>query len=420
MNKYIPLAEKMRPDKLENFIGQKHIIGENSFLANTLKKGVIPNMIFFGPPGVGKTTLSYLIANNLDGNFIKINAVTSGVSDVKKIIENAKALKSMQNIQTYLLIDECHRWSKAQSDSILEASETGDIIFIGSTTENPFISMNRAIISRCKIFEFKDLKVEEIEQALNRAINIAFDYKIVDNENVLEYISKSSYGDLRNAYNTLEFTILSSDITNSNNIVLKKDKVNEILQSKAKTISETDFYDFLSAFCKSLRGSDSDAAIYYAHKIVKLGYDPLILARRLVIHSAEDIGLAASNALNIATSAMYACEKIGLPECMIPLTEAIIYICESPKSNSVIQAINRVKNDLDIEVEVPNHLKNHPVLNSKREEYKYPHDFGGYVDQQYLPDKLKNKEYYIPLKNGNEKNIVKKQKNNKNIKYVKP
>lgn len=410
MKNYIPLAEKMRPTKLEDFIGQKHIINNNSFLKNALEKGYISNMIFYGPPGVGKTTLSNLIANLLKGNFIKVNAVTTGVAEIKKIIEDAKILKLMQNIQTYILIDECHRWSKAQSDSILEASEKGDIIFIGSTTENPFISINRAIISRAKVFEFKELNEDDILFALNKAVKNEEDYILIDNEDTLKYIAKLSNGDLRSAYNTLELLIISSNITEENKIYLQKSKVDEILQSNNKTTSETEFYDYLSAFCKSLRGSDSDAAIYYAHKMVKLGCDPLIIARRLVVHSSEDVGLAASSCLNLSISALISCEKIGYPECMIPLTHAIIYVCESPKSNSVIKAIERVKEDLEENYSVPNHLKNHKVLHEKQEKYKYPHDFGGYVKQQYLPDELKDKEYYIPLSNGSEKNIVKRKK----------
>ncbi len=400
------LADTLRPNDFSEFIGQKHIVNDDSLICKAVNKGYFFNAIFYGPPGTGKTSLANIIINKLEGNLVKINAVSSGVAEIKKIIENSKSVINAYR-QTYVLIDECHRWSKAQSDSILEASEKGDIIFIGTTTENPFIHMNKAIISRCKIFEFKHLKKDDIKEAIYKLadkLNKIYAKEIELTEELISYIADISNGDLRNAINTLENAIIVSD----DKKVTKSDVENSFVAKQS--VNKTEEYDYLSAFCKSLRGSDSDAAIYYAHKLVDLGMDPMTIARRLVVHSSEDVGLANSNALQVSTSAMLATEKIGYPECMIILTHAIIYVCESPKSNSVIEAVYRVKEDLSKQVTVPNHLKNHPVMHETKKKYLYPHDYGeGYVNQQYMPDEIVDKEYYIPKKNGKE-SVIKKKK----------
>ena len=415
METKIPLAERMRPQVLDDFYGQKHIVGENMLLRRAIKMGEIGSCIFYGPPGTGKTTLAHIISNTLNGNFKKLNAVSSGVSDAKTVIEEAKKNKLLYGKQTYLLLDECHRWNKAQSDCVLSAIEDGSIIFIGSTTENPFTSMTRAIVSRCRVFEFKSLSEEDIICAMKRALNDeknglgSLPVEITDG--ALKHLAWASGGDVRMALNSLELAVRTTPLNKNKKIVVDETVAGESIQKKVLSIGETEYYDLLSCFCKSIRGSDADAALYYSQRLICAGCDPLIIARRLIAHASEDIGMADSNALLLATSAMYAVQNLGLPECLIPLSHAIIYACEAEKSNSVVVAMNMAKSDAENirDDVVPNHLKNHPSINGPKTAYKYPHDYGGYVKQQYLPDKLKDRIYYVPSKNGREKNMVRKK-----------
>ena len=411
-----PLADRMRPETLDEFYGQKHIISANSFLVRAIKANSLGSCIFYGPPGTGKTSLANIIANTCNGEFRKLNAVSSGVADAKQIIDEAKVNITMFNKQTFLLLDECHRWSKAQSDCVLEAIEKGYIIFIGSTTENPYIAMTKAIVSRCKVFEFKPLDNSDIKKALIGAINNKDKglgkFSIKCDDDVLNSIVWASCGDLRSAFNTLELAVKTTPPNNENTIVLSEEIIKECVQKAIIALDENTSYDMLSAFCKSLRGSDSDAALFYAQKLLLSGYDPLILARRLVAHASEDIGMADSNALLIASNALMSCEKLGMPECNLTLCHAIIYLCEAEKSNSVYLAMHAAMEDAlkYTNVKVPNHLKNHPVgYDDKTGSYKYPHNFGGYVKQQYLPSELKDKVYYKPLDNGREKNLIRKK-----------
>lgn len=410
-----PLAERMRPKTLDDFYGQKHIVGENMLLRRAIKMGEIGSCIFYGPPGTGKTTLANIIANTLNGNFRKLNAVSSGVSDAKQIIEEARKNRAIYGKQTYLLLDECHRWSKAQSDSVLSAIEDGSIIFIGSTTENPFTSMTRAIVSRCRVFEFKPLSDEDVKKAMNRALkdkeNGLGNLNIDISDEAINHLVWASSGDVRMALNSLELAVKTTPPNEKGVIVIDKEVAEQSIQKKALSIDETQYYDLLSSFCKSIRGSDTDAALYYSQRLILAGCDPLIIARRLIAHCSEDIGMADSNALLLATSAMYAVQNLGLPEGLIPLSHAIIYACEAEKSNSVITAMNAAKADAENvkDDEVLNHLKNHPSINGPKTQYKYPHDYGGYVKQQYLPNKLKDRIYYVPSKNGKEKNLVRKK-----------
>lgn len=377
--------------------------------------GEVESCIFYGPPGTGKTTLANIIAKNLNGNFRKPNAVSSGVGDAKEIINEAKKNKMQYGVQTYLLLDECHRWSKAQSDSVLAAIEDGSIIFIGSTTENPFTSMTRAIVSRCRIFEFTAVKDEDIIECLNRAIQDKKrglgEYKIQISDEALKHFAWASAGDVRMALNSLELAVRTTPPNSDGVIVVDLTVAEQSIQKKALSIDETQYYDILSSFCKSIRGSDTDAALYYSQRLIQAGCDPMLIARRLVAHASEDIGMADSNALLLATSAMYAVEKMGVPEGLIPLSHAIIYACEAEKSNSVVVAMNMAKQDAENvkDDNIPNHLKNHPSINGPKTSYKYPHDYGGYVKQQYLPNSLKDKIYYIPNKNGKEKNLIRKK-----------
>lgn len=414
--KRVPLAEKMRPKSFEDFVGQEHIVGKNTLLYRAIKYGTLGSCIFFGPPGTGKTTLANIIANTLKANYVKINAVTSGVGDAKAIIERARVDKAMFGNDTFLILDECHRWNKAQSDCVLEAIEDGSIFFIGTTTENPYTSMTRAIVSRCRVFEFKPITSKNIKQALIRALkdsenglgNMPVDYS----EEALEYIAFASSGDLRNSLNSLELAVMTSPVGKDKKIHIDLETAKQSTDKKALSLDENMYYDFLSAFCKSIRGSDAEAALYYSQRLIKAGCDPMIIARRLVAHTSEDIGMADSNAMLLATSAMYALEKMGQPEGLIPLSHAIIYACEAEKSNSVITAMHLAEYDAlnFTDNKVPNHLKNHPSTNSDGHcKYKYPHDYGGYVKQQYLPDSLKDKIYYKPSSNGKEKNLIRKK-----------
>lgn len=416
MENKVPLAERMRPEVLSEFVGQKHIIGKNMLLWRAINMGEVGSCIFYGPPGTGKTTLANIIAKNLNGNFRKLNAVSSGVAEAKEIINEARKNKIQYGVQTYLLLDECHRWNKAQSDSVLSAIEDGSIIFIGSTTENPYTSMTRAIVSRCRIFEFKHILESDVIECLKRAINDEnrgfgkMNNLIVEDE-ALRHFAWASAGDVRMALNSLELAVRTTEKNDDGKVVINLEVAEQSIQKKALSIDETQYYDMLSCFCKSIRGSDADAALYYSQRLILAGCDPMIIARRLVAHASEDIGMADSNALLLATSAMYAVEKMGQPEGLIPLSHAIIYACEAEKSNSVVTALNLAKADAEIvkDDDVPNHLKNHPSINGPHVSYKYPHDYGGYVKQQYLPNSLKNRVYYKPSENGKEKNIIRKK-----------
>ena len=410
-----PLAERMRANALDEFIGQKHIVAEGSLLRRAIATDRLGSCIFWGPPGSGKTTLANVIALRTNGEFIKLNAVNAGVADVKKAVETARENLKLYNKRTYLLLDECHRFNKTQSDSLLPAIEQGTIIFIGSTTENPYASMTPAIVSRCRVFEFKHLSKEDIVGALHRALTNRHKglgkQNVLADEDAIEHIALMSGGDLRSAYNALELAVLTTVPDENGRIHVKLSDAEQSIQRKALSYNEDAYYDFLSAFCKSLRGSDANAALYYAMRLIEGGCDPMLIARRLVVHSAEDVGMADPRALQIATSAMYALEKIGYPEARIPLAEAIIYVCEAEKSNSVVEAMYAAVADAK-EVRddnVPPYLKDNS-FGSKEDKansgkYKYPHNYGGYVEQQYLPDSLKDKVYYVPKNNGYENEV---------------
>ena len=412
----VPLAEKMRPKSFEDFVGQEHIVGKNTLLYRAIKYGTLGSCIFYGPPGTGKTTLANIIANTLHARYVKLNAVTSGVSDAKAIIERARQDKLMFGADTFLILDECHRWNKVQSDCVLEAIENGSIYFIGTTTENPYTSMTRAIVSRCRVFEFKPITSDDIKKALHRALsdkeNGLGNLPVECDDDALNYFSFASGGDLRSALNALELAVMTTPLEKDKAIHITLDIARQSIDRKALSMDENMYYDFLSAFCKSLRGCDVEGALYYSQRLIKAGCDPMVIARRLVAHSSEDVGMADSNALLLATSAMYAVEKMGVPEGLIPLTHAIIYVCEAEKSNSVVKALHMAEEDAIkcTDNKVPNHLKNHPSTNKDGHgSYKYPHDYGGYVKQQYMPDSLKDRIYYVPGKNGKEKNLIRKK-----------
>ena len=412
----IPLAERMRAKSFDEFVGQQHIVGKNKLLYRAISTGTVGSCIFYGPPGTGKTTLASIIAKSLNANIEKLNAVSSGVGDAKAVIDRARSQKQMFGTDTYLLLDECHRWNKAQSDCVLQAVEEGSIYFIGSTTENPYTSMTRAIVSRCSIFEFKKVCEKDIEVVLKRALSDKErglgDFATKVDEEAIKFLAFACNGDVRTALNSLELAVLSTKPSKDKVIHIDKEVMAECLNQRPLSIDEDMYYDYLSAFCKSLRGSDSDAGLYYAHRLLQAGIDPKIIARRMIAHASEDIGMADSNALLMACLAMYACEKNGAPECWLNLSHAIIYLCEAEKSNSVYKAMHMAIDDAKNAREdiVPNHLKNHPSTNKDGHgKYKYPHDFGGYCNQQYMPDALKDKIYYQPSENGREKNMIRKK-----------
>ena len=412
--KYAPLADRVRPTTLDEFVGQTHVISRGGVIEKAIKNGTLGSCIFYGPPGTGKTTLASIIANSSGAIFKKLNAINSGVNDAKEVIAEAKRNLELYGKRTYLLLDECHRWNKAQSDSVLEAIENGSIIFIGSTTENPYTSMTRAIVSRCRIFEFKPLEKADIKLAILNAIKSPkglgeLNVKILPD--ALDYLAFATGGDLRKALNTLELASSTGRVENGA-VIIDKNLIAECLENKVLSIDENQFYDMLSAFCKSIRGSDADSALFYAFRLIESGVDPLIIFRRLIAHCSEDIGMANSNALVVAVSAMTAYQNMGVPEGLIPMTHAIIYACESDKSNSVIIARDLAQADAKNlkTVTVPNALKNHPATNDDGTgEYKYPHDFGGYVYQQYMPKELEGKVYYTPQNNGAEKGMTRKK-----------
>lgn len=409
-----PLAERMRPQTLNEFIGQEHIVGEGSLLRRAIAADRLGSCIFYGPPGTGKTTLANIIAKNTNSHFEILNAVSSGVADAKRVIEEAKNRLMMYGKKTYLLLDECHRWNKAQSDSVLSAIEQGYIVFIGSTTENPYVSMTKAIVSRCRLFEFHSLTDKDVLKALNRAINDKrglLDMNVIAEEGALEHLAWASGGDVRTALNALELAAVTTSASADGAIHITKEIAAQSIQKRVLSISDDNYYDMLSAFCKSLRGSDSNAGLYWAMRLIDAGCDPLLIFRRIIAHSAEDVGMANPNALVVATSALTAYEKIGMPEGTLPLAEAIICVCESEKSNSVViardeaeRAVQTVKKEA-----VPMYLRDVNYKQEKISGYKYPHDYGGYVEQQYLPDDLKDAKFYVPSDHGYEKVVKERQ-----------
>ena len=423
-----PLAERMRANNLNDFVGQKHIVSDGSLLRRAISLDRLGSCIFWGPPGTGKTTLANIIAQTTHGEFIKLNAVQAGVADVKRAVETARNALKMYGKRTYLMLDECHRFNKTQSDSLLPAIEQGTIIFIGSTTENPYASMTPAIVSRCRVFEFKRLSTEDILGAMQKALKDKRkglgEYAATVDGEAMEHIARVAGGDLRTAYNALELAVLTTPPQSDGSIHVTISDAEQSIQRKALSYNEDEFYDYLSAFCKSLRGSDSNAALYYAMRLIEGGCDPMIVARRLVVHSSEDVGMADPNALVVASSAMYVLEKTGYPEGIIPLSNAIIYVCEAPKSNTVVTAMNAAKRDaINVRDDdgVPPYLKDNTFgdreTKAQSGKYKYPHDYaGGWVNQQYLPNSLKDKIYYTPSDYGYEKQVKENRKNKGKLK----
>ena len=412
INKNAPLADRMRPANLSDFIGQDHIVKNESVVKRAIKADRLGSCIFYGPPGVGKTTLAMVVVASTKAEHVRLNAVSSGVAEAKKIIDDARQRLKMYGKRTYLLLDECHRWNKAQSDSVLAAIEDGTIIFIGTTTENPNLSMTRAIVSRCRIFELKSLSNEDIKIGLRRASvdkeKGLGNYKLELSDEAVDFFAFAASGDLRNALNGLELAVLSTAPTKDGMIIIDLDVAISCMQKKSFSVSESTFFDMLSAFCKSLRGSDVDAALYWGFALLEAGCDPLILFRRMIAHASEDIGMADSGVLKFVVCCMDAYKNIGMPEGELTLAHAIIYVASAKKSCAVIEARVRVKNALSRngEIFVPLHLRNnnHSTFEKSKIPYLYPHDFGGYIKQQYLPEGVVG-NFYNPSENGDEKII---------------
>lgn len=411
-----PLADRMRPEKLSDFIGQEHIVGEGKLLRRAIMTDTLQSSIFYGPPGCGKTTLAHIIAATTHSAFEKLNAVTDGVKELREVIARAETRLKLHGQPTYLLLDECHRWSKAQSDAILPALESGVLRFIGSTTENPMVAMTGAILSRCRVFEFRALSAEHVKTALLRALSDAEKglggMGVIAEEAALDHIARVANGDIRTALNALELAALTTPRGADGTIRITQEIAADSIQRKITLCGEDEYYDMLSAFCKSLRGSDADAAMYWFSRLIRAGVDPRLIARRLIAHASEDVGLANPQAMVQAVAAASALQFVGLPEAKLPLAQAIIYICESAKSNSVVMAIERAAKDADetFDDPVPLHLKDAHYAGAEKlgrgRDYKYPHDYPGhYVEQQYLPDNLVGRVYYEPSDQGSEKAI---------------
>lgn len=405
----IPLAERMRPKKLDDYIGQEHLVGPNAALRKAIAHGRIPSMILWGPPGVGKTTLANLLANQLDRPFHSLSAVNSGVKDVRETIAKAENQGFFSKASPILFIDEIHRFSKSQQDSLLGAVEKGVVTLIGATTENPSFEVISALLSRCQVYVLKDLSIEHLKDILNKAIKEDYyisklDIKIEEYESLLKY----SGGDARKLLNILE---ILTDQFSDELVIITNEIVEQTLQREILKYDKSgeSHYDTISAFIKSVRGSDPDAAVYYLARMIEGGEDPKFICRRMIILAAEDIGLANPNALLMANTCFDAVQKIGLPEGRIPMSQCAIYLANAPKSNSAYLAINEAIDTVKRtgNLSIPMELRNAPTKLMEElgygDGYLYPHDHKyNKVDFQYLPDEIKHQIFYRPKPYGTE------------------
>ena len=408
MNYNEPLAFRMKPKTLEDYVGQEHILGQDKILYRTIKADRLSSIILWGPPGCGKTSLAKVISNTTKYKFKKINAVSAGVGDIKGAIEEAKNILLNPSGKCILFIDEIHRFNKLQQDALLPYVEEGTVILIGATTENPYFEVNKALISRSMIFKLNPLTKEDIFKVLKSALvkpEGLGNYKIRVDDDTLLKIADTANGDVRNALNGLEVAVLTTNMDSDGYIHITNEVAANSVQNRKAIFDKNgdSHYDNISAFIKSLRGSDPDASVFYLARALNGGEDPMFLARRIVISAAEDVGMANPNALVLANSAMQAVHMVGMPEARIILAEAAVYIAESPKSNASYNAINKALEDVQTKDtgEVPMHIRNAVAKGMEQfgyhEGYKYPHDYPGhYVEQQYLPDVMVGTKYYMP------------------------
>lgn len=414
-NSFLPLAERMRPTSIEEVYGQKHILSENKTLRKMIDRDKITSMVFFGPPGVGKSTVASIIAKKTKSEYLKLNAVLSNVSEIREAIK--KAEKNLMNLKkTILFIDEIHRFNKGQQDALLPAVENGTVILIGSTTQNPYFYLTSALLSRIMLFEFRNLEDSDIKEAIFKAI---YDKKglgendIAIDEEAIDFIVKYSHGDVRKALTYLEAAFLVTQIDETKEkLTITADTVKDVTSKQTLNFDEDEHYNAISAFIKSVRGSNPNAAIYYLARMLESGEDPRYIARRLCILAAEDIGLAEPNAINMVSSLVNIVDFIGMPEGRIPLAEVTIYLSLCPKSNSAYNAIDAAIRDIKNGelYSIPNYLKdNHSSSFDKKseEEYKYPHDYPYHIVKQDYLEKGIKKNYYKPVDIGEERDLKK-------------
>ena len=411
MNEKEPLAFRMRPKTLEEYVGQEHVIGPGKLLYRTIKADRLSSIILFGPPGCGKTSLAKVISETTKYKFYKINAVTAGVADIKRVVEETRNYMMNPSGKSILFIDEIHRFNKLQQDALLPYVENGTIILIGATTENPYFEVNKALISRSMVIKLNPLTEEDIYKILKNALERKDglgEYSIKIEDSTLRKIADIANGDVRTALNGLEIAVLTTNMESDGYIHITDEVIKNSIQNRKAIFDKNGdtHYDNISAFIKSMRGSDPDAVLFYLARALNGGEDPVFLARRIVICATEDVGLADPQALVIATSAMQAVNMIGMPEARIILAEAAVYVANCKKSNATYLGINKALEDVANQDtgEIPMHIRNAPIEKMRElgynEGYKYPHDYPGHwVEQQYLPDKMLGIKYYVKDEN---------------------
>lgn len=420
MKQESPLASRMRPETLDQVVGQKHIVGPGTLLYRAIKADQLGSIIFYGPPGTGKTTLAKVIAHTTKAEFCQINATVAGKKDMEEVVQKAKDTLGMYGRRTILFVDEIHRFNKSQQDYLLPFVEDGTLILIGATTENPYFEVNGALLSRSRIFELKALEKEDIMELLHRAVTDVEkgmgSYRAVLDGDAADFLADVANGDARAALNALELGVLTTTRAEDGKIHIDLEVAQECIQKRAVRYDKDgdNHYDTISAFIKSMRGSDPDAAVYYLSRMLYAGEDIKFIARRIMIHAAEDVGMADPQALTVAVSAAQAVERIGMPEARIILAEAAIYVASAPKSNSVVMSIDEAMDAVRTEKTrpVPVHLQDKHYKGAEKlghgAGYLYPHDFPGhYVKQQYLPDGMEGRTFYHPSDEGLEKEVKK-------------